>query len=904
MSFQEALSLRVRKDSFWSDDAAHYKYSTDPSDVSDDEVQKDQALKCTQVFKDTFDLSDDDKLKENEKVLEFMDNMEYDIDQYASLSLPELLLQQMEIDEFLNLSTSLSRYQNHDGPLSKFKSIFHHFHTTTSAGVVSHIIKGVHELIRLKARGDPVEREALKYFDCNTLELSTAPRLGRNTFNAGAFEDQPRFRINAKASKTYVFVAAFKFFISKYIHSPAELNPDTFCTLNRFLVSSGDEMATRTTGLNHSEWYVGLSNRCQCKVGVHSWLKGFIQQINARDRRAGKLKNPIYDISRLYLRFITRNCFGEQSKQVAMILLQSFAIKWMHYMVLPFDENEEEFQNIMSKSSDMPIRKLPKYLEKVLARNLDRILSRSRGNSISLDDSNEASYPEVNNFEAAVISSHTSGGTPKPNSYEDIRDTKMLLNRVSSKLEPILASQARRSQDCVNGESPASATTSPGFYSEISRSNLSCKRPPTGIGPPSTPERRNSCLKCSAVWFWNKRCDICGWKLVQEDFSNKQTQAPKMRKMFNETGMFKRGHTECYICEKPGFVGQCHTCGFGASLPVVSDEWSTISNSSRSLSPEKTSTPPEKKDPPPDKTDNCPQCGARGFYGACYICSYGVWIAPLTIKRKSLALDCNNDTAEDINTNRISRGQDQMFFRNFMYSHQTRYRCVRLGRMSRRIAKNGRNPRLSTQLRRRLASRWKFSAPRAAMGVPEITFDEYLRVTRSFLRTEVPRSRVAEDNPHATSDSDQEIRQPNILEATRTKQTNDEDHVNTLQCPKLKSAVEDYASSGYSEEESPRASRSDYLTLVKRRRAYNLQPQLEKPETRIVDTCVPTKERPTESELPLLCLVRRGRQWLSTFPWAMAVGVSSLFGFRKGHSLYDEEAADIERAKWVDEEVD
>ncbi|KAJ8058565.1 hypothetical protein OCU04_012743 [Sclerotinia nivalis] len=902
MLLQEALSLRVRKDSFWSDDVAHDEYSTGPSDVSDDEFQNDKALKWAKVFKDAFDLSDDDKLKENEEVLdhECMDNMDYGIDQCASLSLPDMLSQQVEIDEFWNLSASLSIYQNRDGPLSKFKNISHYFHSTTSAGVVSHMITGVHELIRLKARGDPVELEALKYLDFNTLELSTEPRLGRNTFNAS--EDQSRFRINIKASKTYLFVAAFKFFISKYIHSPAELNPDIFCTLNRFLTSSGDETATRTMGSNHSEWYIGLSNQCQCKVGVHSWLKGFIQQINARDRKAGKLKNPIYDISRLYLRFITRNCFGEQSKQVAMILLQSFAIKWMHYMVLPFDENEEEFRDIMSKPSDMPIQKLPKYLEKVLARNLDRILSRSRGGINSLDDSSDASYSGVNNVEAAAISSQTSSGKPKPNPYEDIRDTKLLLNRVSSKLESILASQARRSQDCVNEESPRGATTSPGFHSEISRSNRSRERPPIGTGPPSTPEERNSCLKCSTVWFWNKICDICGWKLVQEDFSNKRGQAPKMRKIFNKTEISKRGHPECYVCENPRFLGECHTCCFGTSLPAVSDEWSTMSESSRSASPDKKSPPPERKDPSPD-TDNCPQCGAHEFYGVCYICSYGVWIAPLTIKRKSLTLDCNNDTAEDVKKNRIIKGQDQMVFRNFMYSHQTRYRCVRLGRMARRIAKNGTNPGLAAQLRRRLASRWKFFAPRTAMGVPEITFDEYLRVTREFPRTEAPRSRMEKDNPHATCENDQEIRQANILEATSKKQTNDEDHVNTLQCPKVESAVEYHASSRYSKEESPHKTRSGYLTLVQIRRTYNLQPHLEKLETLIVDSCVPTKERPTECEIPPLSLVRRGTQWLSTFPWAMVVGVSSLLGFRKGHSLYDEEVADIERAQWVDEVV-
>ncbi|CAD6447784.1 ecaf40f7-8081-4d3f-8ec9-2b18812b9e0b [Sclerotinia trifoliorum] len=865
MTFQEALSPRVRIDSFWSDD---------------------------------------DTLKENEEVLdlECMGNMDYDIDRCASFSLPDMLFQQVKIEEFWNLSDSLSINQNCDGPLSRFKNFNHYFNSTTSAGVVSHMITGIHKLIHLKARGDPVELEALKYIDFNTLELSVEPRAGRNTFNAS--DDQSQFQINVKASKTYVFMASFKLFTSKYIYSPTELNPEIFCTLNRFLRSSGDDKASRTMGPKHSEQYFGLSNQCQCKIGVHSWLKGFIQQINSRDRKAGKSENPIYHISRLYLRFINRNCFGEQSKQVTMILLQSFGIKWMHYMVLPFDENEEEFQEIMSKPIDMPIRKLPKYLEKVLARNLDRIIAHSNGNDIQLNNSSYDSYSEVNNVDAAAISSQTNGRKPKPNPYEDIRDTKLLLNSVSSQLEPILVSHAQNSPDCVNEENPTGASTSPGFHSEISRSNGSCERRPVGTGPTSTLERRNSCLKCSTVWFWNKECDICGWKLVQEDFSNRRTQAPKMTKMFNKTKISKRGCPGCYICEKPEFLGLCHNYGFRKSLPVVSDEWSTMSELSRSASPDKKKPRPERKDPSPD-TNSCPQCGALEFYGICYICSYGMWIAPSTMKRKSPTLDCNNDTAEDFNRTRITKGQDQMVFRNFMDSHQTRHRCVRLGRLAMMIKKNGRNPRLATQMRRRLASRWKYFAPQTAMGVPKITSDEYLRVTRVFSETKVSRLQTVEANPHATSENNQEIRHANILEATSTTQTDNEVYVNTTQYPKVESPDEYYASSRHSKEESPNTSRSNYLTLVKKSRSYNTQPQLENPETRIVDSCIPIQEGPEECELPPVSLVRRGTQWLSAFPCAMAVGIRSLLGFRKVRSLYDEEAAvDIELPRWLDEDVD
>ncbi|EDN98281.1 predicted protein [Sclerotinia sclerotiorum 1980 UF-70] len=97
MSFQEALSPRVRKDSLWSVDVASDDCSTKPSDVSDDELQNDESSRWAKVFKEAFGLSDDDKLEEDGEVLdhECMDNMDYDIDQCASLSLPDMLSQQV-----------------------------------------------------------------------------------------------------------------------------------------------------------------------------------------------------------------------------------------------------------------------------------------------------------------------------------------------------------------------------------------------------------------------------------------------------------------------------------------------------------------------------------------------------------------------------------------------------------------------------------------------------------------------------------------------------------------------------------------------------------------------------------------------------------------------------------------
>ncbi|EDN98280.1 predicted protein [Sclerotinia sclerotiorum 1980 UF-70] len=133
---------------------------------------------------------------------------------------------------------------------------------------------------------------------------------------------------------------------------------------------------------------------------------------------------------------------------------------------------------------------------------------------------------------------------------------------------------------------------------------------------------------------------------------------------------------------------------------------------------------------------------------------------------------------------------------------------------------------------------------------------------------------------------------------------NIEVYVNTTQYSKEESAEEHHASSRYSKEESPNTTPSNYSTLVKRRRGYNALPYLENRDTRKVESYVPTNEWPTECEIPPSSLVRRGTQWLSTIPRAMIVGVSSLLGFRKVRTLYDEEAAvDTELARWVDEKM-
>ncbi|KAF7913973.1 uncharacterized protein EAF01_000379 [Botrytis porri] len=145
----------------------------------------------------------------------------------------------------------------------------------------------------------------------------------------------PTPQIDMCVSQIYVFVAALKHFIFEYLYLRNNPTPHTFCRLNQFRASSN---AKRDT-----EWY-----------GAHTWLEEFIYDIitqnlkinrlkhpehysnYAKKIQEGKFKTPLHVISSMYLKFITKRCFGEQTRPIGMILLQPFTLKCIHYTTLPF----------------------------------------------------------------------------------------------------------------------------------------------------------------------------------------------------------------------------------------------------------------------------------------------------------------------------------------------------------------------------------------------------------------------------------------------------------------------------------------------------------------------------------------------------------------------------------------
>ncbi|TGO24263.1 hypothetical protein BPAE_0107g00100 [Botrytis paeoniae] len=377
----------------------------------------------TKVYKDAFDLSWDNQLEENTMVLRNMYNMEANIAEYAAWSLTDFLWIQLEnnYSETMKLSEMSWKYWGENDKMFK-NTPLHHLHSLTPRGVISYTIEGLKELLYFRADDYPIECEVLKYLNSETLafcattkrsintqavEISMFPMVNERLNKSGSSSSieaaknpcsnllgcstvadlPPTPQIDIRVSQIYVFVAALNYFISEYLHSRNSLTPYTFCRLNQFLASLN---AKRDT-----EWYVGLSNRCQCKLGVHKWLEEFICDISAQNLRAdrlkypkhysnyaknvqeGKTKTPLYVISRLYLKFIAKRCFGEQTRPMGMILLQVFAMKWMHYTILPFDEDDWEFRAVMCSLSDMPIMDLADYLEKVLRKRVDEIIQYS-----------------------------------------------------------------------------------------------------------------------------------------------------------------------------------------------------------------------------------------------------------------------------------------------------------------------------------------------------------------------------------------------------------------------------------------------------------------------------------------------------------------------------------------------
>ncbi|KAF7937932.1 uncharacterized protein EAE97_007728 [Botrytis byssoidea] len=318
----------------------------------------------TKVYKDAFDLSWDSQIEENTMVLRNMYNTEINIAEYASWSLPEFLWIQMgsNYSETMKLSEMLWKYWGENHKMFT-KTPLHHLHSLRPIVVMSYTIEGLKELLYFRAGNCPIECEVMKHLNSETLSFCTTA-------------ERPS---NVESVETSMFPMVKERF-------------------NNSGSANSIEAAKNPSSSNvkrDTEWYVGLSNRCQCKLGVHEWLEEFICDISAQNPRAdrlkspehysnyakniqkGKTKTPLYVISRLYLNFIAKKCFCEQTGPMGMILIQAFAMKWMHYTILPFDEDDWEFQAVMSSLSDMPIMDLTDYLEKVLRKRVDRLIERS-----------------------------------------------------------------------------------------------------------------------------------------------------------------------------------------------------------------------------------------------------------------------------------------------------------------------------------------------------------------------------------------------------------------------------------------------------------------------------------------------------------------------------------------------
>ncbi|CCD56502.1 hypothetical protein BofuT4_P146710.1 [Botrytis cinerea T4] len=402
-----------------------------------EEIRRENIDQGTKVHKDACDLCWDDKIEEDTTVFRNVHNTEVDIAEYGAWSLPNFLWTQLEnnYSETTKLSRMLWKYWGNNGRMFT-NTPLNCLHAVTPRDVMSYTIEGLNEIVYSRAEGHPFECEILKYLNSETLsffaptkrpidvgavETSTCPMVNeglkksgssisietahspwRNLSSSTVAALSPSLQIDIRTSHIYVFAVALKYFISKYVYSRIGLTPHTFCRLNQFLASSN---VTRD-----KEWYVGLSDRCQCKLEVHNWLEEFIHDISFQNLRAdrlkdprhhsnyaknihdGKTKTPLYVISRLYLKFIAKECFGEQTRPMGMILLQAFAMKWMHYTTLPFDEDDWEFQEVIYNLSRMPVKDLSDYLEKVLCKRVKRLISDPTSGSSLVRDSSSGSY--------------------------------------------------------------------------------------------------------------------------------------------------------------------------------------------------------------------------------------------------------------------------------------------------------------------------------------------------------------------------------------------------------------------------------------------------------------------------------------------------------------------------------
>ncbi|KAA8576009.1 hypothetical protein EYC84_006172 [Monilinia fructicola] len=507
MSHGAYAASRERRDSFWS-----------ASESEEEDLTNSCSASSANVTTEQDEVTNDVKMQESSGVLRSMIDVEKLIHEYASVSLSDLMLGYEDEDG-----------KRHNRPSSRFRNTAHRLNPTTSTGVTRNIILGLYELVQSKFRDDSSERKVFEHLDSNTFSFNTTPRMWEN---ASENPSGSQFK-DAKGSRTYVFVAALKFFIAKLFNASDGLTPDTFCTLNRLLSSTNEDRGIKW--ISPSKWYIILSDDCHCEEGAHSWLNTFIDRIN-KYNQITKL-DPIYEISRLYLAFVWANYFGKHSREMGMILIQTLALKWMHYVSIPFDEKEKEFQDIIMIRSNTTVPRLAQFLEKSFVRNIERILLRLSGTSFHVEDLNTEPVIEVTKASVTVGSKDTND-IISHNSNARISNTGLLLKRVSSKLESIMEPQRLDSGDSLAEQKTVISIGSPALQFQIPTPKC-CKTPHYRQEPP--PARRNSCENYSNNWLWADQSDVCAWNLGHEDLSDSPGLAPTMRKQFGHTEMFKRG---------------------------------------------------------------------------------------------------------------------------------------------------------------------------------------------------------------------------------------------------------------------------------------------------------------------------------------------------------------------------
>ncbi|QSZ31051.1 hypothetical protein DSL72_000612 [Monilinia vaccinii-corymbosi] len=874
---------RERADSFWSEIKIRGKNWTGSSsvhmgvDIEHDKSVKDEAIK------DVLDLSDDDKVQEVAGPIRHGIDVENEIRKYSSISLPDLLLgyKKTGYDDFLDLSMLLLNYMDkdkrkHQRPLSEFRNTTHHLHSITSTGATRNVATGLYELVRFKAGDDPFENEVLKHLNPETLSFNTTPRLKVNTS-----ENPSRLNLeNMKVSRTYIFVAALKYFIAQALTSSEELTPDTFCTLDRLLASKNEDRGIRSGG--HSKSYIIPSDRCQCEEGVHEWLNQFIRRINTYNK-IEKL-DPIFGVSRLYLAFVTRNCFGKHSREMGMILFQTLALKWMHYVAIPFDENEKELQDIMATRLEIATPELVEFLQRVLARNVGEILSLSRGTSTRsypIESSHATSDSKVIEAQFTVDAQATTIKKLGRHSCGDILKKESLLGGVSSTLKDILESQSLRSEDGSTGKNTSIAAQPTSSQFQRSRPDSLCGTPRSIQGTP--PTRRNSCVKCSAPWFWADQCDVCDWNLVQDE---QPKVGPELRRLSNRTQAFKKGFVDsslgmsesvesddsCPMCGASKFTAECYVCGFGVTFfanssershscaQVDSDGWETESSS--------------------EKGDSCAVCDVVGFRRACFFCSCG-----LSPRKPVEAPVFTRGWSGGIQRKRVKAQKSR-------HSRRVKYRGVRIEEESSIHSRKMKISKSSTSRRHRMAACQKWlSGLQVGRGTTSFTANSDRNIDGAGEELHSPRLEA------------------NIFEAPMTRDENRrfETHLlaqHPLRYPKSSSPSRSLPAKLPSEEVRLKAKDSKRTASMSGNARHNPRMHAKESAKQKGSSSTLDSGETGESSRSSVLLVEKLTKSTLSCPWAVGTSTRRLLGLRTGYSVWEMRERDAAGGRWFDGDGD